>query len=233
MKAAALSTAIIAALALKAQATDPNVNMTGFTKVQSNAGIEVTVVEGQDFRIEAYAKRGSLSRLRIDQHGDTLVIDRRGAGLSGTLWNSGRNHQFEVLVALPELHGVEALSGSSLSATVDDADEFYAHVAQGASLTVTGLKAKTVDAKARTGASLSLAGTCSELALEARMGAAVSAKDLACSTVDVASSSGSSVIAHALASVEGEARSGGSLLVAGSPATYELVAASGGTALLN
>ena len=233
MKAAALSVAMVVALGLKSHATDPRFEVTGFTKVQSNSGVDVTVVEGPAFRIEAYAKRGPLSRLEIDKHGDVLVIDRKITGVPGTFWKNGRRDQFEVIVALPELEGVEALSGSSLEATIEHADDFYAYVAQGASLEVVGLNAEDIDASARSGASLFLSGSCGDLEVEARSGASVSATKLTCQRVDAESRSGASINAFAVVEARGDARSGASLVIAGKPATHDLSTRSGGSAYLN
>lgn len=239
---------VIAVTATTAMAADTRqYDFDQFDSVTVEAGVSVTIEMGQDFLVEAEAKRGNLRRLEITQDGDTLEIERRTPwGLLGI----GRRDKFEVTVTLPYLEFAGASSGSSIEIFGDFSDDLELEASSGASLSFDGplnanldieassgasfsaqnLIVNTLVVDASSGASVNLAGNCDHIEADAGSGASLSAKSLECATTDAKSGGGASLSVFASNEAKAKASGGASLSVHGQPTVVES-GASGGASI--
>ncbi len=209
-----------------------------FNEIEVSAGVSVIIESGKNYSIEAEAIRGNLRRLKINQSGDTLEIDRKTSwGILGV----GRRDRFEVTITLPELSYAKASSGSSMEIDGPFNDDLALEVSSGAdlsfvgnltgdleveassgaSVTVTGISSDSVDAQASSGSSLSLEGTCQSIEADSSSGSALTAERLECVEGDAHSSSGSSLSIFTSGKIKAKSSGGASLSVLGSPPVAE------------
>lgn len=183
-----------AALALAAGAdTTETYDFTGFTAVETAAGIDVEVQQADTYSVVADFERGGPEDIKIEQKGDTLHLSRKSSGM----WNRGNKARVTVRVTAPNVSRLAASSGSNLRAT--------------------GLSAGEVSVSASSGASVDVNGSCETLAARASSGANASLKDLLCASVTTSASSGASLSAYASASATSKTSSGASVSIYGDP----------------
>lgn len=205
MKNVLIALSAVSTLAVTAaHAETRNFNLSGFTKVESSAGVDVKITVGGDYAVRAEGDAEALEHLRVELDGDTLEIGRENTGL----FSFGRKSQATVYVTTPALEGVGASSGSDLSAVGIDAGEFEASVSSGA------------DAE--------LSGTCGALKADGSSGADLEAEDLKCTRAIANVSSGADLTIYASESLEADASSGGDITVYGGPKNTEIDKSSGG-----
>ncbi|MCA8900316.1 MAG: DUF2807 domain-containing protein [Hyphomonas sp.] len=186
------SAAIGAALCLSAFAGEQkSFSNTGFDELDVAAGLEVTYRAGDSYSVVAEILKGDADDLRITQDGTRLKISRK------TTSGWGNRFRAKVTVTSPDLRGIDASSGSSISATGVDADDF-------------GLKVSS-------GASAEISGTCGNLSVKVSSGGNADARDLKCESVTAKASSGGSADVYASEAATSNASSGGSVDVWGKP----------------
>lgn len=231
VKPTLLSCLMIIGFGVKAaNAETRSYDVDSFNEVAVDGGIDVRIVIGDDFAVEAEALRGDLERLEIQRRGRSLNISREASwGLFGT----GKRDRFVVRVTMPTLGSASSGSGSSMTidGLTDDVEELTA--SGGASLTAEG-SGDTLEvyssggadlevmgpfgdvfAEVSGGASMELAGSCATLYAKSSGGASLRAEDLRCDAVDADASGGASLRARASEFADLEASSGASIRLSG------------------
>ncbi len=243
-KEIALITCIV--IAAPVAAADRDYDFSEFSNVEVAEGVEVTISTG-DFHVEANARVGNINRLIIEQHGDTLHIERRRG-----LLPSIRADRFEVMISMPELANLSASSGSEVTGDVALSDLFSADAVSGSSIRLTGTDTRGAELHAGSGAALSfsgnteelaldlgsgasmaLTGSCTDLEVEAGSGATLSAGNMECETADISAGSGASIRVYASDTASIEARSGSSVRLTGNPSIESIETGSGASVTVN
>lgn len=177
---------------------------TGFDRVDSSAGVEVILAQG-NFDVKAMSPNSaSLDNLVVEVRGNTLHVGRKQKMMS---W--GDNAQYRVNVSAPAYVGFDASSGSSITGS--------------------NLQLADVEIDVSSGASIELSGACKTLHGDASSGARFTGKDLKCETASVEASSGASAQAFAVSAASGDASSGASVDFYGNPARLDRDESSGGS----
>lgn len=177
---------------------------TGFEQVDSSAGVEVIVAQG-NFDVTAMSPSNSkMENLIVEVRGNTLHVSRKQKAIG---W--GDNARYRVNVSAPSYTGFGASSGSSITGA--------------------NLQLADVDVDISSGATISLSGACKTLHGNASSGAHFSGQDFKCETATIDASSGASARAFATLSASGDASSGASVNFSGSPATLNRDESSGGS----
>ena len=175
-----------------------------FTAVDIAAGLTAEVVIGDTQSVRAETDRGDFDDLSISVKSGVLHIKRDWKGGWGR-----KKPRYTVYVTATDLEGVDASSGSSISASgVTDGD---------------------FDIDASSGAYVEVSGDCDTLSAEASSGASVKAKGLECRNANADASSGASLAIYASDSVDAEASSGASVSVYGEPKNVSSDKSSGGS----
>ena len=179
-------------------------NFPAFTAVDVASGVQAEVTAGEAQSIRVYTDKGDFSDLEIGVNGGVLSVKRE--------WRKGwgaKRANYRVVATVQDLSGVEASSGSDITVrNVSDGD---------------------FEIDASSGASVDIAGNCSEVTAEASSGASVDARDLSCTSADADASSGASLVLFASESVSAEASSGASVVVYGGAEAKRIKKSSGGS----
>lgn len=192
------ASALVLATAGAAQAETRN--LTGFTKVEANAGTDVQVTVGGAFRVEVTGRDADRIITRID--GDTLVVEP----VRGFSW---RGREANIRVSMPRTDGLAASSGSDLIAT--------------------GVNAGNIALDSSSGADLRVSGTCGTFTADASSGADLDAHDLRCENGSVDVSSGADARVYASARLNVDASSGAGVVAYGNPGIGNVDLSSGGS----
>jgi hypothetical protein len=158
-----------------------------FTRIESGAGIHVSIGIGQASPLEVRAQGNILPLIETKVSDGTLRIQSSKAFTS--------SEKIEVLVATPELERI-VLSGGSRG-------------------TIDGLSSDAFDVELTGGSVLTAAGTAKSLSLAVSGGSVAELDDLAVATVDLDLSGGSRVEVRATDAVGGSATGGSRVSVAG------------------
>lgn len=176
-------------------------NVSGFTKVEANAGADVEVTIGGAFRVEVTGRDADRIQTRLS--GDTLVVEP----VRGWSWRGPR--QATIRVTMPSVDGLSAASGADLVAT--------------------GLNGGAITLDSSSGADLRVSGTCSSFSADASSGADLNAQNLRCESGSVDVSSGADARVHATGRLDVDASSGGGVVAYGNPASGNIELSSGGS----
>ena len=175
--------------------------VSGFTKVEANAGTDVEVTIGGAFRVEVTGRDADRIQTRLS--GDALVVEP----VRGWSWRGRR--QANIRVTMPRVDGLSAASGADLVAT--------------------GLNGGAITLESSSGADLRVSGTCSSFSADASSGADLSAQNLRCESGSVDVSSGADARVHATGRLDVDASSGGGVVAYGNPAIGNIELSSGGS----
>jgi hypothetical protein len=189
------------AVALAGAAHAETRNLSGFRGVSAQDGVEVTVTQGEGFRVDVSGR--DAARVRTEIRDDTLRISR----VRRSWFGFDRDLDATVRITMP---AVEDLSA-----------------ARGATLTATNIRARDLDLSAAMGAELDISGVCSAVSVSAAMGASVDAEHLVCTSADVSASMGADVEINATNTFDASASMGASINNAGAGATGDISAAMG------
>jgi hypothetical protein len=194
-----LAASAIALAGLGAANAEPR-NLSGFTKVDASAGIDVQVTVGQRFSVDVSGR--DAARVVTTVSGDRLLVHfQRGFALRG------RNAL--VRVTMPRVEGLSASSGADLTAT--------------------GLNGGAVSLASSSGADLLVTGTCASFDADASSGADIHAENLRCVTGNVDVSSGADASVYATGRLNVDASSGGGVRTHGAPDIGNISLSSGGS----
>lgn len=226
---AAIQISTVTAMALAATpvlAADRTYDIQNFHNVTASQGVNVTIVSGVDYLIEATAHGvARIGRLDIEKQGDTLVIKRKSSWSVVPKLFEGR---YDVVVHLPELKEVISRSGSDVDVSGQFPEQFTASVSSGSYLDIKQLNVKDVDVKTSSGSEMTVSGTCETITVKASSGARLQAVNLSCQSASVRASSGADIDLTAQESLQANASSGGDILVKGNPVAVRINESSGG-----
>ena len=213
------------ALALPASADTKAYDMGPFSQLDTAAGVTVYFEAGEAQSIIAENDSGNFEKLVIENKDGTLHVSRKpNYGLFR------RNRQnYTVRITGPAISGIDASSGSSVTASGIIGDDVSLEISSGATLTASEIQSGNIALKASSGASMKADGTCRAAALETSSGASITANTLLCERVTARASSGSSISANASNAVNGRASSGASISVSGGATEVDSEKSSGGS----
>lgn len=175
-------------------------NLSGFTKVDANAGADVQVTVGGAFRVEVTGRDAARIITRVE--GDTLIVQPQ----RGFSW---RGRQANIRVTMPSADGFSASSGADLIAS--------------------GVNAQDITLDSSSGADLRVSGACRTFTADASSGADLDARNLRCESGAVDVSSGADARVFATGRIDIDASSGGGVLAYGNPAVGNIDLSSGGS----
>lgn len=197
----ALSAALLVAPAL---AETETYGLSGFDEIDVSAGIAVNFSVAETYSVVAEFERGGPDDVRVEVDGDTLEIGRRNR--NGWNWGGDRL-RVTFTVTAPALTEIDASSGSTVTATGVDAEDFLIDASSGTSVRVDG--------------------RCGEVTIDASSGASVSAAKLRCERAEIDASSGAAISAYASEEASVDASSGASIRIDGGPAARTVDRSSG------
>jgi len=161
-----------------------------FTRVEVGAGIRLAIAIGPAGPLEVSAQQDILPAIATDVLGDTLHV--------------GANEDFTTTEPVTVTMSAPSITGISMSG--------------GASATIVGLAAETLDLSIKGGARLTIAGSAEAVTLTADGGSSVDLGGLSAGAVSVAINGGATAIVRASDDVRGSAAGGARLTVRGNPA---------------
>jgi hypothetical protein len=194
-------TASVMVLAAVGAAHAETRNVSGFTKVEANAGTDVEVTIGSPFHVEVTGRDAARIQTRLS--GDTLVVEP----VRGWSWRGPR--QANIRVTMPRVDGLSAASGADLVAT--------------------GVNGGAITLESSSGADLRVSGTCATFSADASSGADLNAQNLRCENGSVDVSSGADARVHATGRLDVDASSGGGVVAYGNPGIGNIELSSGGS----
>jgi hypothetical protein len=172
-----------------------------FTRVEANAGVDVTVTVGGGYSVDVSGPGADRIVTRID--GGTLVVERQ----RGFHW--GSPPRAEIRVTMPSVEGLSASSG--------------------ADLIVTGVNGGDVVLDSSSGADLRVSGRCGTFSADASSGADIHAQELRCENGSADASSGADARVYASGRLDVDASSGGGVIAYGNPSIGNVDLSSGGS----
>ncbi len=199
--------------------------LSGFTAIDAEDRLTVTVSVGDRHAVEVTGSDADRVRTRVD--GRTLYIEdaRRP-------W-FGRSPRLDahVQVTAPAVDALSAARGAQLTADLADhpCTDLIVGASMGGSVNVAGARCNTVSSSASMGGDLRIAGACHRHDVSASMGAYVRSDDLQCETVDASASMGGDIRAFASRSYDATASMGGSINVAGGAGGRDISTSMGGS----
>jgi hypothetical protein len=219
-----IAPALIAA-ALAAPAAAENRALSGFSAIDAEDRINVTIALGDSFAVEVTGSDAERIRTRVD--GRTLYIEDARRPLFGRSPRLDAN----IRITAPSIESVSASRGAQLAANLSGGacDDFTAAASMGGSASVTGAQCNAVSTSASMGAEVRIAGACRTHDISASMGAYVRANEMQCATVDASASMGGDVRAFASQAYDASASMGGSIDIDGGGRATDTSAAMGGS----
>lgn len=176
-------------------------DVSGFTGVAANAGVDVAVTVGPGFSVDVSGPGADRVVTRIS--GRTLVVEyERG-------WFWGPRPRASVRVSMPRVQSLSAASGADLVAT--------------------GVNGGDIALESSSGADLRVSGRCASFTADASSGADLHAQELRCESGSVEASSGADARVFASGRLDVEASSGGGVIAHGNPGIGNIDLSSGGS----
>ena len=176
-------------------------DVSGFTEVAANAGVDVAVTVGPGFSVDVSGPGADRVVTRIS--GRTLIVEYRNN------WFWGPRPRAAVRVTMPRVEGLSAASGANLVAT--------------------GVNGGDIALESSSGADLRVSGRCASFTADASSGADIHAQGLRCESGSVEASSGADARVFASGRLDVEASSGGGVIAHGNPGIGNISLSSGGS----
>lgn len=214
---------VLLALALAQPAAAQTRPLSGFTAIDAEDRVTVTVVVGEAYAVEVTGSDAGRIRTRVD--GRTLYIE----DMRRPLFGPSPRLDAQVRITAPEVEAVAVSRGAQLAANLTGAcSDLSVAASMGGSASVTGAHCDTVSSSASMGGDLRIAGECRAHDVSASMGGYIRANDMTCETVDASASMGGDIRAFASRSYDASASMGGSINVSGGASRGETTAFMGG-----
>lgn len=206
------------------QAADQPRQLTGFTEIHVEHGVELQVMQGAAFRVTASSRRGALSKLDTVVQGHRLKISRNDHEPS----TAHRDDGYLVQVTLPVLNAIYASGGAKVSGLgAIDSEVMALVLSEGAELE---LRATVRDMHVRThgGARARVTGEGREIDVQGHDGSRIDTVGFVSQAVDASSEDGSDVRVAGAPRVRGEASNGARLTIVGAAGELRLKTHTGG-----
>lgn len=198
-----LGFALVLTALLAAPAAAETRALTGFDRISASGGNHVVVTIGETFSVNVEGSRPDKVITRVE--GRTLIVEPVRSW--GFTWTRGPRNT--VRVTMPSVAGLDASSGSEISAS--------------------GIEAGALSLEASSGSELNVAGACQTLDAEASSGAVIHARDLHCNEGNVDASSGSTAAVWVSGVLNIDASSGAAIDAGGQPRMGDISLSSGGS----
>ncbi|MEM7187352.1 MAG: head GIN domain-containing protein [Bacteroidota bacterium] len=180
-----------------------------FDEVKGNAGVDVYLTEGDEYKIVVEADENLVPLIETNISDGRLNIR--------TTENIGRSKAKKVHVTYKKLTGIYATSGADvISNSVIKSEVLNLESNSGADLEL-DINAKEVYAETSSGADMKLSGRAQRLTASASSGSDLKARDLEVKYCKANASSGADVTVNVLEEIEGKASSGGDVRYYGDP----------------
>lgn len=197
-----------------------NRNLSGFTEIRAEKGLNVKVSQGEGFEVTVEADDNVAPHIITKVENGTLVITSE--------YNNYTDVTKNVTVTMPVIKAIEVSSGASLkSESVLRSDGVTVKSSSGASVGLT-IESDKIVAESSSGSNISLLGKALTLDTSSSSGSEISAENLIANDVTAQSSSGSSITVHPAVSLNAHASSGSSISYKGKPANITIDESSGG-----
>ena len=240
MKSLFLLLAVALASATSAQ-TSKTFDVTDFTGVSVNSGIDATIEYGATHSVVVTANADVMDDLKVEVDGRTLKLNiDGGSSWWGWLSGGGAKGQVTAVITTPQLERVTSNGGADVASAHNWTAEKFTAVSNGGadlSLSVTAeeveatsnggadltlvVNAKRVEASSNGGADLIISGTADHAELSANGGADVSARKLMCRTVDASANGAGDVAVSVSESIKARANGGSDIDYYGDPAQVD------------
>jgi len=219
-----IASALIA-FTLAAPASAENRALRGFSAIDAEDRISVSIDVGERYAVEITGADAERIRTRVD--GRTLYIEDARRPLFGR----GPRLDANIRITAPAIEAVSASRGAELAANLSggSCDDFSAAASMGGSVNITGAQCGAVSTSASMGAEVRITGACRSHDISASMGAYVRANEMQCSTVDASASMGGDVRAFASQSYDASASMGGSIEIDGGGRATDTSSVMGGS----
>ena len=189
-----------------------------FTVVSASEGIDVYVTQGNDFDISVEADENIMDLIGTDIKNGKLKIH--------AIENIGRATK-KVYVTLPEVTGLNASSGSHLTAETRIVSNKLEIDASSGALLDADVEVTDIEIDASSGANITLSGTAKEVYADGSSGANIKANDLMTVACNADASSGANVSIHVSNNLTADASSGGNISYKGDPSVQKNKSVSG------
>lgn len=201
--------------------TKQNRNLSGFTTVRAESGMDVTIKYGDAFEVTVEADDNVQPHIITVVENGTLIIKSD--------YNSFTDVTMEVSVKMPAIKGIEASSGSSIeSQNTLISDNITIEAGSGSAIDV-NVESDNISVKSSQGSTVELLGKALSLDAASSEGSTIDAESLIANDINARASSGSTTSVHAAVSLTAKASSGGSVDYKGNPANVTVDEGSGGS----
>jgi hypothetical protein len=195
----------------------------GFDSIAVGGGIDLTLRQGANFRVEVTADDGDLADIVTEVSGGKLEIRRpRTAGLFQ--WGDAGS----VDVTLPKLLALTASGGSEVETEGTFSGDTLEVSASGGSDMVIEIAVATLELTASGGADLRVSGTAGTARVQSSGGSDLNASGLTVGEADVQSSGGSDLSIAVTDSLTANASGGSDISYTGQPRTVNVNSSGGG-----
>jgi len=189
-----------------------------FTEVSASEGLDVYVIQDQDFKITVEADENIIDLIGTDIKDGRLKIH--------TIENIGRATK-KIYVSLPKVTALKSSSGADLTAqNVIQSKKIQLDASSGSDLNVE-LIASEVSTDASSGASIKVSGKTDMLYADASSGADIRARDLMAKTCNADASSGADIRVNVSESLIADASSGADISYTGDASVQKKKSVSG------
>jgi hypothetical protein len=224
--AVAAELALLSALAASADAEERETrDLTGFNAVAVGSGIDLTLRQGEPFRVEVSAPDGELAKIVTEVRGNTLDIRRERSGVFGW-WGGGDSGS--VSVTLPAIVAVTASGGSDVRAEGTLSGTNLELVASGGSDLTVDIAVTTLEITASGGSDVDVSGSARTASVQSSGGSDLNASRLAVDEADVHSSGGSDLSIEVREKLVANASGGSDINYSGQPRDVEINSSGGG-----
>jgi hypothetical protein len=197
-----------------------NRNVSDFTSVKAEKGLDVTIDQGNEFQVAVEADDNVQPHIITKVENGTLIITSD--------YNSYTNVTKNISVKMPVIKSLETGSGASLkSKNILRSDDIIVKSASGSSMGL-NVESDKITAESSSGSTLSLLGKALTFDSSSSSGSSIDAQNLIANDVSARSSSGSSTSVHAAVSLNAHASSGSSIEYKGKPKNVTVDQSSGG-----
>jgi hypothetical protein len=200
--------------------TKENRSLSGFTNINVDSGMEVTVTHGETFEVIVEADDNVQSHIMTTVENGTLYISSDA--------NTFTDVTKHISVKMPRVEGIEVGSGATLESGNTLRGTNIKITANGGSSITLDLEADNISTEANSGSSVTLKGIALVFTPTAGEGSSITAKSLTANDVTAAASSGSSVEVQAAVSLNADASGGSSIEYHGEPTKVVVNKDSGG-----
>ena len=191
-----------------------------FTSVSVEKNLIVVIEQAKDRSITVEADDNLQEHITVEVKGDELIISSDV---------NIRNGAKTVIVHMPEIKGIEASSGSSVSSNnVLKSDNLTLDSGSGSSMNVT-IDADFVKCESGSGSSIKVQGMANKLEAESGSGSNIDARGLKAKKVVADASSGSNLTVNPIENLSASASSGGKVYYVKTPNELSKKVSSGGS----